>query len=215
MTHDYVSVRRQGRVAIVTFDRGNPLNALSLQAIEELTDVARNLESDLEVSAIVVTTPAGSGFSAGRDLADPAMDLRRKLPMLERRRVAGAGKRLCAAWESIEAITHRGDRTVRDRRRPRACACVRPARHGAGRAYPGTGGIARSLDELGLDSATGQLGRPGAHQADPVSRARPGHRRRSPRLGSGRRPSSPTARPRPMPVRWRTARRPCRRCRCA
>ena len=44
MTHDYVSVRRQGRVAIVTFDRGNPLNALSLQAIEELTDVARDLE---------------------------------------------------------------------------------------------------------------------------------------------------------------------------
>ena len=105
MSHDYVSVQRQGRVAIVTFDRGNPLNALSLQAIEELTEVARNLERDLEVSAIVLTTPAGSGFSAGRDLADPAMDLRRDMPMLERRHAAGAGKRLCAAWESIEALT--------------------------------------------------------------------------------------------------------------
>ena len=105
MSHDYVSVQRQGRVAIVTFDRGNPLNALSLQAIEELTEVARNLERDLEVSAIVLTTPAGSGFSAGRDLADPAMDLRRDMPMLERRHAAGAGKRLCAAWESIEAVT--------------------------------------------------------------------------------------------------------------
>ena len=105
MTHDYVSVHRQGRVAIVTFDRGNPLNALSLQAIEELTDVARNLERDLEDSAIVLTTPPGSGFSAGRDLADPAADRRRGMPMLERRHAAGAGKRLCAAWESIEAIT--------------------------------------------------------------------------------------------------------------
>ena len=105
MTHDYVSVQRQGRVAIVTFDRGNPLNALSLQAIEELTDVARNLERDLEVSAIVLTTPPGSGFSAGRDLADPAADRRREMPMLERRHAAGAGKRLCAAWESIEAVT--------------------------------------------------------------------------------------------------------------
>ena len=73
MSHDYVSVQRQGRVAIVTFDRGNPLNALSLQAIEELTEVARNLERALDVSAIVLTTPAGSGFSAGRDLADPAI----------------------------------------------------------------------------------------------------------------------------------------------
>ena len=105
MTHDYVSVQRQGRVATVTFDRGNPLNALSLQAIEELTDVARNLERDLEISAIVLTTPPGSGFSAGRDLADPAADRRRELPMLERRHAAGAGKRLCAAWESIEAVT--------------------------------------------------------------------------------------------------------------
>ena len=105
MTHDYVSVRRQGRIATVTFDRGNPLNALSLQAIEELTDVARNLERDLEISAIVLTTPPGSGFSAGRDLADPAADRRRELPMLERRHAAGAGKRLCTAWESIEAVT--------------------------------------------------------------------------------------------------------------
>ena len=105
MTHDHVSVHRQGRIAVVTFDRGNPLNALSLQAIEELTDVARSFERDLEISAIVLTTPAGCGFSAGRDLADPAMDLRRDMPMLERRHAAGAGKRLCAAWESIEAIT--------------------------------------------------------------------------------------------------------------
>ena len=105
MTYDYVSVERKGRVAIVTFDRGNPLNALSLQAIEELTDVARHLEGDLGVSAVLLATPPGSGFSAGRDLADPAMDLRRKMPMLERRHAAGAGKRLCAAWESIEALT--------------------------------------------------------------------------------------------------------------
>ena len=105
MSHDHVSVQREGRVAIVTFDRGNSLNALSLQAIEELTDVARNFERELDTSAIVLTTPPGSGFSAGRDLADPAMDLRREMPMLERRHAAGAGKRLCAAWESLEAIT--------------------------------------------------------------------------------------------------------------
>ena len=105
MTHDHVSVRRQGRVATVTFDRGNPLNALSLRAIEELTDVARSLEHDLEISAVVLRTPPGSGFSAGRDLADPTLDRRAGMPMLERRHAAGAGKRLCAAWESIEAIT--------------------------------------------------------------------------------------------------------------
>ena len=105
MTYDHVSVQREGRVAIVTFDRGNHVNALSIQAIDELTDVARELERELEISAVVLTTPPGSGFSAGRDLADPAADRRREMPMLERRHAAGAGKRLCVAWESIEAIT--------------------------------------------------------------------------------------------------------------
>ena len=52
MSHEHVSVQRDGRVAIVTFDRGDSLNALSLQAIEELTDVARGFERDLDTSAI-------------------------------------------------------------------------------------------------------------------------------------------------------------------
>ena len=105
MSPEHVSVAREGRVAVVTFDRGDRLNPLSLQAIDELTEAARDLEGDLDISAVILTTPPGSGFSAGRDLADPAMVNRRDKPLLQRRRSAGAGKRLCAAWESLEAIT--------------------------------------------------------------------------------------------------------------
>lgn len=105
MAYDYVSIEREDRVATVTFDRGNRLNPLSLKAIEELTDAALNFRDDLETSAIVLRTPDGSGFSAGRDLADPAMELRRDKPMLARRHAAGAGKRLCAAWEGLEQFT--------------------------------------------------------------------------------------------------------------
>lgn len=103
--YEFVTVVREGRVAIVTFDRGNRLNALSLQAIEELTAVALSFTDDLETSAIVLHTPPGSGFSAGRDLSDPAMENRRDKPMLTRRHAAGAGKRLCAAWEGLEQFT--------------------------------------------------------------------------------------------------------------
>ena len=63
MTYDYVSVQRQGRVVIVTLDRGNPLNALSLQAIEELTDVAGDLERDLEVSEEVMLVELTEDFA--------------------------------------------------------------------------------------------------------------------------------------------------------
>jgi len=105
MTHEFVTVERRGRVAVVTFDRGNRLNPLSLQAIRELTETALRFTDDLETSAIVLRTPDGSGFSAGRDLSDPAMDLRRDKPMLARRYAAGAGRRLCAAWEGLEQFT--------------------------------------------------------------------------------------------------------------
>ena len=105
MAYEFVTIAHTGRVAIVTFDRGNRLNALSLQAIEELTAAALRFADDLETSAIVLRTPAGSGFSAGRDLSDPATENRRDKPMLERRHVAGAGKRLCAAWEGLEQFT--------------------------------------------------------------------------------------------------------------
>lgn len=105
MAHEFVTVVREGRVATVTFDRGNRLNSLSLQAIEELTEVALSFTDDLETSAIVLRTPDGSGFSAGRDLSDPALDQRQDKPMLARRHAAGAGKRLCAAWEDLEQFT--------------------------------------------------------------------------------------------------------------
>lgn len=105
MAYEFVAVAREGRVATVTFDRGNRLNSLSLQAIEELTAAALSFSDDLETSAIVLRTPAGSGFSAGRDLSDPAMERRRNQPMLAWRHLAGAGKRLCAAWEGLEQFT--------------------------------------------------------------------------------------------------------------
>ena len=101
---EFVSVERLGRVAIVRFDRGDGLNPLSAQLVAELTETARSFEADLETTAIVLTG-AGRGFSAGRDLRDPAIRERAARPMLERRRLAGGGARLCRAWEELEQFT--------------------------------------------------------------------------------------------------------------
>ena len=104
MAWEHVSIERRGRVAIVRFDRGDGLNPLSMQLVRELTEAARSFEEDLETTAIVLTG-VGRGFSAGRDLRDPAMQERAKKPMLERRRLAGVGARLCRAWEELEQFT--------------------------------------------------------------------------------------------------------------
>ena len=101
---DYVEVERRGRVAIVRFDRGDGLNPLSAQLVRELTETARSFEEDLETTAIVLSG-AGRGFSAGRDLRDSATRERVAKPMLERRRLAGSGARLCRAWEELEQFT--------------------------------------------------------------------------------------------------------------
>lgn len=100
---EFVSITRDSGVATVTFDRGDGRNALSRQAILELTQAARSFADDLETHAVVLT---GKGaFTAGADLKDPAMDRRKANGLLERRHMVRIGPDLCDAWEKIEQIT--------------------------------------------------------------------------------------------------------------
>ncbi|MGH8431701.1 MAG: enoyl-CoA hydratase/isomerase family protein, partial [Solimonas sp.] len=57
----------QGRIAVVRFDRGDNVNALSQQAMRELRDVPHDFEDDLATS-VVILTGSGKAFSAGFDL---------------------------------------------------------------------------------------------------------------------------------------------------
>jgi enoyl-CoA hydratase len=99
----FVTVTRDGGIAEVMFDRGDGRNALSRQAILELTQAARSFADDLETHAVILT---GRGaLTAGADLKDPAMDRRRANGLLERRHMVKIGPELCDAWEKIEQVT--------------------------------------------------------------------------------------------------------------
>jgi len=102
MELDYVTIERQGDVALVTFDRKKNLNAFDGKLILELTEVARSFQEDLETRAVVLT---GSRhyFSAGADLGD--LGTRAVLSELARRQSFYRGVRLCEAWESMPQIT--------------------------------------------------------------------------------------------------------------
>jgi len=100
---DFTSIAREGRVEVVTFDRGDGLNALSVAAMKELTAVADSFEDDLDISAIVLTGTA-KAFSAGADLKDPAL-AERPSGLLHRRHALKAGPNMCAAWERLEQVT--------------------------------------------------------------------------------------------------------------
>lgn len=105
---DFVTIERGmgagGRLAVVTFDRGNRLNALSMQAMTELRDAARSFEDDL-VSSAVVLRGRTDGFSAGFDLDDRSGYHGRDIGLGERRAMLRMGPSMCDAWEQMEQVT--------------------------------------------------------------------------------------------------------------
>lgn len=94
----------QGRVAVVRFDRGDNINALSNQAMRELRDVTRDFEDDLETT-VVILTGSGRGFSAGFDLKDPEGRKRDELAIGERLQRQRLGPKMCKAWQDMDQVT--------------------------------------------------------------------------------------------------------------
>ena len=70
-TFSTLSVERVGRVAKVTFLRGDQLNAMNRRMMGEITDAFRLLSDDAAVGAIVLTGD-GRAFMAGADIKEYA-----------------------------------------------------------------------------------------------------------------------------------------------
>ena len=88
----------EGRIAVVRFDRGDGINALSPEALRQLTDAARSFEDDDATSVVVLTGP--KTFSAGFDLKDPEGRSRKSMDLGTLRRHLKLGPRLTRAWHS-------------------------------------------------------------------------------------------------------------------
>jgi len=94
----------EGRIAVVRFDRGDGINALSPEALRELAAAARAFEDDAATSVVVLTGSA-SAFSAGFDLKDPEGRSRAGMDLGTLRRHLKLGPRLTRAWQEMEQIT--------------------------------------------------------------------------------------------------------------
>jgi len=68
---EYVQLRRDGAVAIITLDRPEKVNALDRPMLDRLIALLDEVARSGTVRALLVTG-AGRAFSAGQDLADPA-----------------------------------------------------------------------------------------------------------------------------------------------
>ena len=105
---DFVKIEKglgpEGRIAIVRFDRGDGINALSPEAMRQLTNAARSFEDDAATSVVVLTGGAKS-FTAGFDLKDPEGRSRKTMDLGTLRRHLKLGPRMTRAWQEMEQIT--------------------------------------------------------------------------------------------------------------
>jgi enoyl-CoA hydratase len=105
---DFVKIEKglgpEGRIAVVRFDRGDNINALSPEALRQLTDAARSFEDDSDTS-VVVLTGGPKAFSAGFDLKDAEGRSRRTMDIGSLRRHLKLGPRMTRAWQEMEQIT--------------------------------------------------------------------------------------------------------------
>ncbi|MFZ0833357.1 MAG: enoyl-CoA hydratase [Mycobacterium sp.] len=71
MTHETILVHRQDRVATITLNRPDALNALNGQVMIEVTTAAAELDDDPGVGAIILSGSA-KAFAAGADIKEMA-----------------------------------------------------------------------------------------------------------------------------------------------
>jgi enoyl-CoA hydratase len=68
-TYETIRVEQRDRVGLITIDRPEALNALSLQVMRELTEAAAALDADRETGCIVITG-SERAFAAGADIKE-------------------------------------------------------------------------------------------------------------------------------------------------
>ncbi|WP_377828097.1 enoyl-CoA hydratase/isomerase family protein [Bradyrhizobium lupini] len=92
-----------GRVAVVRFDRGDRINALSDDATRELTRAAQCFEDDAETSVVILT--GGKSFSAGADMKAGGARSSTSTDVAALRRQFRKGPRLTRAWYEMDQVT--------------------------------------------------------------------------------------------------------------
>src|SRR3954462_8538713 len=94
----------EGRIAVVRFDRGDGINAMSPAALRQLPAAARSFEDD-DATSVVVLTGGAKSISAGFDRKDAEGRSRKSMDLGTLRRHLKLGPRLTRAWQEMEQIT--------------------------------------------------------------------------------------------------------------
>ena len=101
---EYLTLERDNRVLVVSFDSANQINSLNIKLMRELTSLAIELQQDNELSAIILRGN-DTMFTGGMNLKDSEILTARDGTVAEERILAKVGSSMCAAWEALDLIT--------------------------------------------------------------------------------------------------------------
>lgn len=104
MGYKDLTVEREDHLALVTLNRPENGNALSVEMMRELEGAALAFRDDVE-TRVVIFTGAGRHFSVGIDLKDPEQASSSTGPVLERQRRFHPGPRLIRALREMDQVT--------------------------------------------------------------------------------------------------------------
>lgn len=70
MSYQNIVLEKEEKLAIITINRPNSLNALNAQTISELSSVLDNLAAENEIRAVIITGSGEKSFVAGADIKE-------------------------------------------------------------------------------------------------------------------------------------------------
>ena len=104
MPYHHLLIEKFDGIAVVTLNRPERQNTLSIDLMEEIEKLADALRADIETRAVVFTG-AGKYFSLGADVLDPRQQEASSGPVLKRQRALSLGPRMIRKLTEIPQIT--------------------------------------------------------------------------------------------------------------
>jgi enoyl-CoA hydratase/carnithine racemase len=94
--YETILVEKKDRVAVLSFNRPEKLNAINLQVKREASQALSELEADDDVR-IIIMTGAGRAFSSGYDINSPTSELEEFMSLNEEEKLVNLDKPTIAA----------------------------------------------------------------------------------------------------------------------
>jgi enoyl-CoA hydratase/carnithine racemase len=84
MPYNTIKYEVDDRVAVLTFNRADRMNAMSVELCSEVQDAVKKADEDPEVRVVIIKGAGGKAFSAGYDLQDESDDERKGVEWRDR-----------------------------------------------------------------------------------------------------------------------------------